>query len=837
MRLRVNGKDLDLSASLQFHDGQLEYKDNGTWKALGQQTIEIRYLPRFKYVKFDPNSADQSIDTEGIFRGAYTNVGGAIKEGEQYILCRLDELNTISAQESYNYSILDPNDWPGTPHLVNAPETVSFLVWAQKGKNSGSGIEGEFPYFHTLPYDNSAYRIENADTVIRVFRTHNMDGTNTDYPDYKPLVNAIYEFWSKADSTNVQPLYSDERDNWPSQGGLPAGSVQASKDAEWVNKTAGIGKITLTLSSVPLHTGADVIFIMDYSGSMSPRYSYTFKVEREAPMKLAVWNAVNSLIRNGSLNNRAALVAFSGASPTISKYFKTSNEIESLHDMLQGIETYGWRTYYDNALTAAKNILAARSAAGTEPSESQRPAYVIFITDGEPNGDNSQIAPLSKELRNTYGATIYAIGIQTSNTGAASWLNTIAGAASRVTEIDTPEELDPLIASLVDTIVGAATDAVFTDTISEYFDAFTAEELAAYNSAHGTSYAHSPEVTVDADHKTVTVDVGAITGTPDNPQTFDIYIKIEPDHVGDVNLEEQKTNDDIVLDYVDHTGADQQIPKEEIGDPFLGRFKNAVQIIYTLVDENGSYIDLDGNPTSTPVQIGATLDRTGLDLIDQATRDYTVYADVNPNDPSVTIDQSAVLGKLWGAIPAGGWLLYGESEKSATITTDNSVVPVVEFKLYKPSPKTEITVTKIWDDNNNRSGKRPGSVDITLSGSDGRSLTVTLDGTAENAPTGTDPAGYEYEAWKAKFMNMPLKDNAGRAITYTVSEDRVPGYQKPVIGGGPTSFTVTNRLRTSNSPFTGDNRAWLPWVGVLVLSGAALGVDAIVRKRKRKDRD
>ena len=193
-------------------------------------------------------------------------------------------------------------------------------------------------------------------------------------------------------------------------------------------------------------------------------------------------------------------------------------------------------------------------------------------------------------------------------------------------------------------------------------------------------------------------------------------------------------------------------------------------------------------------------------------------------------------GHTWTDLPK--YELSGTTATEITYSVEEVTVPGGYTVSYAPAngvpgsdglvtvtnkhtpEKTTVTVTKVWDDNN--SSRRPTSVTIKL--------------LADGAEVGSVELN-EGNRWTHTWTNLPLKDNGGAAITYTVSEDRVPGYQKPVISGGPTSFTVTNRLRTSNSPFTGDNRAWLPWVGVLVLSGAALGVDAIVRKRRRKDRD
>ena len=183
----------------------------------------------------------------------------------------------------------------------------------------------------------------------------------------------------------------------------------------------------------------------------------------------------------------------------------------------------------------------------------------------------------------------------------------------------------------------------------------------------------------------------------------------------------------------------------------------------------------------------------------------------------------------WNTEPGGG----GDSFRPTETVALNLGSDRILYAQWK-QVLIDITVEKIWDDNNDRSGKRPDSVTVTLSGSDGSSYDAKLFGRAGQAPAGDDPGWYESKAWTATFVNLPTHKD-GVPITYTVSEDRVDGYKEPVIrGSAKAGFTVTNGIKTSGgSPFTGDNRAWLPWLGALVLSAAALGVDAVVRKRRK----
>lgn len=80
----------------------------------------------------------------------------------------------------------------------------------------------------------------------------------------------------------------------------------------------------------------------------------------------------------------------------------------------------------------------------------------------------------------------------------------------------------------------------------------------------------------------------------------------------------------------------------------------------------------------------------------------------------------------------------------------------------KYSPATvDIPVVKKWNDDNDRDGARPESVNIVLNGSDGKLYTGTL--SAEN--------GYTYV-----FQSVPKFHNSGTLISYTVAEEQVTGY-------------------------------------------------------------
>ena len=108
---------------------------------------------------------------------------------------------------------------------------------------------------------------------------------------------------------------------------------------------------------------------------------------------------------------------------------------------------------------------------------------------------------------------------------------------------------------------------------------------------------------------------------------------------------------------------------------------------------------------------------------------------------------------------------------------------------------------------------------------------------ADGEDTGKTLTLPEAGQWTGAFTGLPTHID-GVAVRYTVTEDRVVGYKAPVItGSAATGFTVTNSLRHNPwSPQTGDHTPWLPWLSALLLSGLALGADALLRKRRYSGR-
>ena len=114
---------------------------------------------------------------------------------------------------------------------------------------------------------------------------------------------------------------------------------------------------------------------------------------------------------------------------------------------------------------------------------------------------------------------------------------------------------------------------------------------------------------------------------------------------------------------------------------------------------------------------------------------------------------------------------------------------VVFGTMTKRVVMTDVTIVKVWNDNENQDGKRPASLTVTLSSGD----TAVL--TADNGWTAT--------------LTVPKYDNLG-AITYTWTEESVIGYD--LTGTAYNAETGTTTLTNTHIPATTSVSVSKQWV-------------------------
>ena len=112
--------------------------------------------------------------------------------------------------------------------------------------------------------------------------------------------------------------------------------------------------------------------------------------------------------------------------------------------------------------------------------------------------------------------------------------------------------------------------------------------------------------------------------------------------------------------------------------------------------------------------------------------------------------------------------------------TDNNGNKTYNFTntFRKPTDQKEITVTKIWEDNNDAAQKRPDEITLELNGKP-----INL--------TNADAEQNDGNKWSTK-VNVDIYDDNGEEINYIATEKDVPQWYKKVEDG---TTTVTNTFK------------------------------------------
>lgn len=158
-----------------------------------------------------------------------------------------------------------------------------------------------------------------------------------------------------------------------------------------------------------------------------------------------------------------------------------------------------------------------------------------------------------------------------------------------------------------------------------------------------------------------------------------------------------------------------------------------------------------------------------------------------------------------------------------TKTVTNKGAAFTITNTHKPGT-TEVKVTKVWKDSNDKYQKRPGSIRAQLY------KTVAGELEAVGEPVTLDKS----MNWTYTWTDLALQEN-GITIIYTVDEISVPeGYTKTVTKDADsniTAFIITNSK--PDTPKTGDSFRLIP-VAVLMAAAFVTGAFVIWRKKRRK---
>lgn len=128
-----------------------------------------------------------------------------------------------------------------------------------------------------------------------------------------------------------------------------------------------------------------------------------------------------------------------------------------------------------------------------------------------------------------------------------------------------------------------------------------------------------------------------------------------------------------------------------------------------------------------------------------------------------------------------------------TYTVSEEAVPGYTSKVdgynitnsYTPETTT-VSGSKTWEDGDNQDGKRPASITVNL--------------LADGQKVNTQTVG-EAEGWSYNFTGLPVYKN-GQRITYTVTEEAVPGYSTNLNG-----YNITNSYTPEKTEITA-SKTW-----------------------------
>ncbi|WP_290123282.1 Cna B-type domain-containing protein [Lactococcus fujiensis] len=217
------------------------------------------------------------------------------------------------------------------------------------------------------------------------------------------------------------------------------------------------------------------------------------------------------------------------------------------------------------------------------------------------------------------------------------------------------------------------------------------------------------------------------------------------------------------------------------------------------VDVNGA-----GVQTITNTHIPATTDLTGTktwndsnnqDGIRPASINVHLIANGNTANPVQSITTSADTGwnYTFSNVPVnanGTPITYTVTEDPVSGYTSTSTGLNLTNSY---TPKTiNVSGTKTWDDNNNQDGLRPSAITVNL---------IANGDTANPVASTTATAANN---WAYTFSNVP-ENAAGTPITYTVTENNVPGYTATYNGTNITNTHIPATTSVSGTKTWDDN--------------------------------
>ena len=244
------------------------------------------------------------------------------------------------------------------------------------------------------------------------------------------------------------------------------------------------------------------------------------------------------------------------------------------------------------------------------------------------------------------------------------------------------------------------------------------------------------------------------------------------------------------------------------------------------IDDNGEKNKVDikvPNIVTEQVLTQVTVNKTWDDNNDQdGIRPESITIRLLAN--GVEVDSMVVTEEMGWSYTFENLNKYANGEQIVyTITEDQvegytTVIDGFNVTNIHAAEQTQVSVQKVWDDDDDFEGKRPESITIRLFANNVEMEAVTV----------TEEMGWSYT-----FENLPLNVN-GEKIVYTVAEDTVENYEMIELSGdAENGFRIVNQyqivVEDPEPPRTGDPIALVMAMAAISMMGLAV----IVLQRKK----
>lgn len=217
---------------------------------------------------------------------------------------------------------------------------------------------------------------------------------------------------------------------------------------------------------------------------------------------------------------------------------------------------------------------------------------------------------------------------------------------------------------------------------------------------------------------------------------------------------------------------------------------NQVYYVQIVRESNKKYLDADGNEHVTPQKIAIKANQTKT-LTNVVLDTYTITELDNNGDPIKAGNSFSVTDGNGNNVN----LTVSYENSNITLSKDDKEsTTIIKNKI---SDNTNITINKVWNDQGMNLAHRPISLDVVLYANsvpakdlDGNPMKVTL--TNENKVD-------DYN-WSYTFTNLPLYDENGNKINYTISEENLKYTEEVGEEGFYSSEVDQSTLTITNTP-------------------------------------